>query len=48
MGGRDAPLTDLAPAVPLDNRQTYFTSARPGNVQQNPVFGVMLERAWVR
>ena len=42
-------LSDLAPAVPLDNRQnSYFTSARLGNVQQNPVFGVMLEQAWVR
>jgi peptide/nickel transport system substrate-binding protein len=42
-------MTDLAPAVPLDTRQSsYFTSARLGNVQQNPVLGVMLERAWVR
>ena len=42
-------MTDFAPAVPLDGRQnSYFTSARLGNVQQNPVFGVMLEQAWVR
>ena len=42
-------LTDLAPAIPLDVRQSsYFTSARVGNMQLSPVFGVMLERAWVR
>jgi peptide/nickel transport system substrate-binding protein len=42
-------LTDLAPAVPLDIRQSsHFTSARVGDVQISPVFGVMLEHAWVR
>jgi ABC-type transport system substrate-binding protein/DNA-binding SARP family transcriptional activator len=42
-------LTDVAPAVPLDHRQiSYFTSERLGNVVQNPMLGVMLERAWVR
>jgi hypothetical protein len=42
-------LTDLAPAVPLDGRESsYLTSARVGNRQQSPGLGVLLERAWVR
>ena len=42
-------LTQLAPVVPITSRQrTYFASARAGNVLQNPMFGVMLERVWVR
>ena len=42
-------LSGLAPHVPLvTNQRSYFTSARIGNVQQSALFGVMLERAWVR
>ena len=42
-------LTQLAPAVAITTRQrTYFAAPRTGDVLQNPVFGVMLERAWVR
>jgi peptide/nickel transport system substrate-binding protein len=42
-------LSDLAPAVPLATRQsTFFTSARAGNVQVNPMLGVMLDHVWVR
>jgi peptide/nickel transport system substrate-binding protein len=42
-------LTTLAPAVPLTTRRrTLFMSARTGNVQQNPMLGVLLERVWVR
>jgi ABC-type transport system substrate-binding protein len=41
--------SELAPSVPLVTRQrSYFTSARLGNMQQSAMFGVMLERAWVR
>jgi peptide/nickel transport system substrate-binding protein len=42
-------LSALAPAVPLVTvRRTLFTSARAGNVQQNPMWGTLLERVWVR
>ena len=47
VAGRE--LSALAPAVPLITRaRSYFTSARVGNVQQSAMFGVMLERVWVR
>jgi hypothetical protein len=29
-------------------RRTLFMSDRAGNVQQNPMLGVLLERVWVR
>jgi ABC-type oligopeptide transport system substrate-binding subunit len=42
-------LTTLAPAVPLTTtRRTLFMSDRAGNVQKNPMLGVLLERVWVR
>ena len=42
-------LTTLAPAVPLTmTRGALFMSDRTGNVQKNPMLGVLLERVWVR
>jgi DNA-binding SARP family transcriptional activator/ABC-type transport system substrate-binding protein len=42
-------LEELAPAVPLDTqRRILLTSKRTGNVQQNPMWGPLLELAWVR
>jgi len=39
----------LAPAVPLVfERRTVFSSARAGDVQQNPMLGTLLERVWVK
>jgi hypothetical protein len=47
--GGAAEANAVAPAVPLvTNRRTLFTSARAGNVQQNPMLGVLLGRVWVR
>jgi peptide/nickel transport system substrate-binding protein len=45
----DRAITDLAPFVPLVNpRAAYFVSARVGNYQVNPTWGVILEQLWVR
>jgi peptide/nickel transport system substrate-binding protein len=42
-------LVRLAPAVPFATRRDVFlTSTRTGNVQQHPMWGPLLERAWVR
>jgi peptide/nickel transport system substrate-binding protein len=42
-------LADLAPAVPLvTRRRIVLGSDRTGNLEQHPMFGPLLERAWVR
>jgi peptide/nickel transport system substrate-binding protein len=42
-------LVTVAPAVPLDvHRRTVLSSDRTGDVQQHPMWGTLLERAWVR
>jgi ABC-type oligopeptide transport system substrate-binding subunit len=38
-----------APLVPLSSRRTVVvTSRRTGDIQFDPVFGVLLDKAWVR
>jgi peptide/nickel transport system substrate-binding protein len=42
-------LTQLAPAVPFATRRKVVVSSdRTGNVEQHPMWGTLLERAWVR
>jgi YVTN family beta-propeller protein len=42
-------LARSAPAAPLVNRRgAVFTSARLGNYQHHPLFGVLLDQVWVR
>jgi peptide/nickel transport system substrate-binding protein len=42
-------LARSAPAAPLVNRRVaIFTSARLGNYQHHPLFGVLLDQVWVR
>jgi peptide/nickel transport system substrate-binding protein len=42
-------LEALAPAVPLvTDRRIVLASDRTGNVEQHPMWGTLLERAWVR
>jgi hypothetical protein len=44
-----AHLARSAPAAPLVNRRgAVFTSARLGNYQHHPLYGVLLDQAWVR
>jgi YVTN family beta-propeller protein len=45
----DHEITDLAPWVPLVSlRFADFTSARVGNYQYHPVWGILLDQLWVR
>jgi YVTN family beta-propeller protein len=45
----DHEITDLAPWVPLVSlRFADFTSARVGDYQYNPVWGILLDQLWVR
>jgi peptide/nickel transport system substrate-binding protein len=42
-------LARSAPAAPLVNRRgAVFTSARLGNYQHHPLFGVLLDQVWIR
>ena len=42
-------LTRAAPAAPLVNRRgAVYVSERLGNYQHHPLFGVLLDQAWVR
>jgi peptide/nickel transport system substrate-binding protein len=42
-------LARSAPAAPLVNRRgVVFVSERLGNYQHHPLFGVLLDQAWVR
>ena len=42
-------LARSAPAAPLVNRRgAAFVSERLGNYQHHPLFGVLLDQAWVR
>jgi peptide/nickel transport system substrate-binding protein len=42
-------LARAAPAAPLVNRRgAVYTSARLGNYQHHPLFGVLLDQVWVR
>ena len=44
----DRRVTDLALWAPLVNEGTRFVSARVGNYQFHPQWGVLLDQAWVR
>ncbi len=45
----DHEITDLAPWVPLVSlRFADFTSARVGDYQYNPIWGILLDQLWVR
>ena len=45
----DREITDLAPWVPLVSlRFADFTSARVGDYQYNPIWGILLDQLWVR
>jgi YVTN family beta-propeller protein len=45
----DREITDLAPWVPLVSLQfADFTSARAGDYQYNPIWGILLDQLWVR
>ena len=45
----DREITDLAPWVPLvSQRFADFTSARAGDYQYNPIWGILLDQLWVR
>jgi peptide/nickel transport system substrate-binding protein len=45
----DREITDLAPWVPFASmRIADFTSARVGNYQDNPIWGILLDQLWVR
>jgi peptide/nickel transport system substrate-binding protein len=45
----DREITDLAPWVPFASlRSADFTSARAGNYQYNPIWGILADQLWVR
>ena len=44
----DRKVTDLALWAPLVNEGTQFVSARLGNYQFHPLWGVLLDQAWVQ
>ena len=45
----DREITDLAPWVPFASlRSDDFTSARVGNYQDNPIWGILADQLWVR
>jgi len=45
----DREVTDLAPFVPFVSlRSADFTSARVGDYQYNPIWGILLDQLWVR
>jgi hypothetical protein len=45
----DRRLVDAAPVVPvIAPRTAILTSRRAGNLVVNPLYGVMLDRLWVR
>jgi peptide/nickel transport system substrate-binding protein len=47
--GVDRSIVDLAPWLQLPTpRLVYFVSARTGNVQVNPVWGLLLSQLWIR
>jgi len=44
----DRKVTDLAFWAPLVNEGTRFVSARLGNYQFHPQWGILLDQAWVQ
>jgi hypothetical protein len=49
VGDRDKMVTDLAPwAAFVNPRGADFVSARVGNYQRNPQWGVLIDQLWVK